>query len=163
MESSTPFTLPRGFVDTTATATDGRRLRIYYLRKTPVLYRAHDYRRHVCSNDAAIAAAIIRAKLLRAAEIEVLRDFAAAYTRGERDLNGKEPFEDVQPIGIILIRIGLHVFSVDNVMAMGYQTWNFKEDFLETERTAYYRSDQQNQIGPEEKRQVHLFVKMKTK
>ncbi|KAG6101369.1 hypothetical protein E4U30_002376 [Claviceps sp. LM220 group G6] len=37
------------------------------------------------------------------------------------------------------------------------------EDFLETERTAYYRSDQQNQIGPEEKRQVDLFVKMKTK
>ncbi|KAG6063096.1 hypothetical protein E4U32_001653 [Claviceps aff. humidiphila group G2b] len=108
MEFSTPLTLPQGFVDTTATATDGRRLRIYYLRKTPVLpvgcrgYRARDYRRHVCSNDAAIAAAIIRAKLLRAAEIEVLRDFAAAYTRGERDLNGKEPYEDVQPIGIIL-------------------------------------------------------------
>ncbi|KAG5959339.1 hypothetical protein E4U57_000782 [Claviceps arundinis] len=129
MEFSTPLTLPQGFVDTAATATDGRRLRIYYLRKTPVLpvgcrgYRAHDYRRHVYSNDAAIAAAIIRAKLLRAAEIEVLRDFAAAYTRGEHDLN----------------------------------------DFLETERTAYYRSDQQNQIGPEEKRQVDLFVKMKTK
>ncbi|KAG6255753.1 hypothetical protein E4U24_001470 [Claviceps purpurea] len=37
------------------------------------------------------------------------------------------------------------------------------EDLLKTERTAYYRSDQQNQIGPEEKRQVDLFVKMKTK
>ncbi|KAG6282540.1 hypothetical protein E4U48_003959 [Claviceps purpurea] len=34
------------------------------------------------------------------------------------------------------------------------------EDLLKTERTAYYRSDQQNQIGPEEKRQVDLFVKM---
>ncbi|KAG6156425.1 hypothetical protein E4U37_000281 [Claviceps purpurea] len=72
MESSTPLSLPRGFVDTTAT--DGRRLRIYYIRKTPVLPPVEDI-----SNDAAIAAAIIRAKLLRAAEIEALRDFAAAY------------------------------------------------------------------------------------
>ncbi|KAG5959338.1 hypothetical protein E4U57_000781 [Claviceps arundinis] len=99
MESSTPFTLPQGFVDTIAT--DGRRSMIYYIRKTPVL-PVEDIR--PTTIDAAIVAAIIRAKLLRAAEIEVLRDFAAAYTRGERGLNGKEPYEDVQPIGIILVR-----------------------------------------------------------
>ncbi|KAG6053531.1 hypothetical protein E4U32_007505 [Claviceps aff. humidiphila group G2b] len=37
-----------------------------------------------------------------------------------------------------------------------------QEDFLETERTAYYRSDQKHQIGPEEKRQLDLFIKLKT-
>ncbi|KAG6107051.1 hypothetical protein E4U14_004371 [Claviceps sp. LM454 group G7] len=100
MESSTPFTLPRGFVDTIAT--DGRRSMIYYLRKTPVL-PVEDIR--PTTIDAAIVAAIIRAKLLRAAEIEVLRDFAAAYTRGEHGLNGKGPYEDVQPIGIILVSL----------------------------------------------------------
>ncbi|KAG6177463.1 hypothetical protein E4U27_004307 [Claviceps purpurea] len=84
MESSTPLTLPRGFVDTTAT--DGRRLRIYYIRKTPVL-PVEDIR--PTTIDATPVATTppsprrlseARAKLLRAAEIEVLRDFAAAYS-----------------------------------------------------------------------------------
>ncbi|KAG6146836.1 hypothetical protein E4U36_007941 [Claviceps purpurea] len=115
MHSSTPVTLPRGFVD--ITATDGRRLRIYYVRQTPVqpiedinarATAAHATRPTTgsdatsVSNDAANAAEIIRAKLLRAAEIEVLRDFAAAYTRGESDLNGKEPHKDMRPVGIII-------------------------------------------------------------
>ncbi|CCE26843.1 uncharacterized protein CPUR_00312 [Claviceps purpurea 20.1] len=115
MESPTTITLPRGFVDTTAT--DGGRLRIYYVRQTPVVpiedinaraTAAHATRPTTgsdatsVSNDAANAAEIIRAKLLRAAEIEVLRDFAAAYTRGESDLNGKEPHEDMRPVGIII-------------------------------------------------------------
>ncbi|KAG6095125.1 hypothetical protein E4U31_006005 [Claviceps sp. LM219 group G6] len=44
------------------------------------------------------------------------------------------------------------------------QWWlGLQEDFLETERTAYYRSDQKHQIGPMEKRQIDLFVKLKTK
>ncbi|KAG6149295.1 hypothetical protein E4U37_006907 [Claviceps purpurea] len=40
--------------------------------------------------------------------------------------------------------------------------FGLQEDFLKPDRTAYYRSDQKNQIGPMDKRQVDLFVKMKT-
>ncbi|KAG6104443.1 hypothetical protein E4U13_008378 [Claviceps humidiphila] len=131
MESSTIFILPRGFVDTTAT--DGRRLRIYYIREIQV--QPIDAESTIDGD--ANAAAIIRAKRLRAAEIEVLRDFAAAYTRGERDLNGYTPSEakhitidlaseESWREGLGFARTGLHVFSVDDVMAMGYQNYDKK-------------------------------------
>ncbi|KAG6098806.1 hypothetical protein E4U14_007400 [Claviceps sp. LM454 group G7] len=44
-------------------------------------------------------------------------------------------------------------------------TWllGLQEDFLNSERTAYYRSDTKNMIGPEDQRQVDILVKMKTK
>ncbi|KAG5959342.1 hypothetical protein E4U57_000785 [Claviceps arundinis] len=108
MESATTLTLPRGFVDTTAT--DGRRLRIYYIRETPVdAEDDNDINSRTTATHATSSTtidvskeAVNIAKLLRAAEIEVIRNFAAAYTRGDLDLNGKMPYQEVQPVGIIL-------------------------------------------------------------
>ncbi|KAG6073142.1 hypothetical protein E4U15_006558 [Claviceps sp. LM218 group G6] len=170
MESATTITLPRGFVDTTAT--DGRRLRIYYIRETIVVPANNDdiNARTTASNvtrPTTIEAESVdeddvnKAKLTRAAEIGVLRDFAAGYTRGDLDLNGKVPYNEVRPIGIILVRAshhvskytgfeplhitvdvsseeswaeglgfartGIHVFSVDDVVAMGYKNYDKKK------------------------------------
>ncbi|KAG6196111.1 hypothetical protein E4U50_008346 [Claviceps purpurea] len=171
MESSTTFTLPRGFLDTTAT--DGGRLRIYYIRETLVppeddddisalTTATHATKPTTTINDKSVSdEAANKAKRLRAAEMEVIRDFAAAYNRRDLDLNGKGPHEDVRPIGIVLVRAshhastytpfehrhitvdvaseesweeglgfvrsGIHVFSVNNVVAMGYKNYDRKK------------------------------------
>ncbi|KAG6210684.1 hypothetical protein E4U35_004673 [Claviceps purpurea] len=170
MESPTTITLPQGFIDTTAT--DGGRLRIYYFRRTLVVpvddddINARTTASHATGSTTIKAKTVSKdvinkAKLLRAAEIKVLRDFAAAYTRGDLDLNGKVPHGDVRPIGIILVRAshhisnhtpseprhitvdvsseesweeglgfaraGIHVFSVNNDVTMGYKKYDRKK------------------------------------
>ncbi|KAG6054318.1 hypothetical protein E4U32_006985, partial [Claviceps aff. humidiphila group G2b] len=94
MESHIPDTLPRGHIATTAT--DGRRLMIYYIRDTKVddylagatTVPASTYPPIGATATATVDAKtrrerLIKAKLLRTAEIEVLRNFAASYTRGD--------------------------------------------------------------------------------
>ncbi|KAG5959337.1 hypothetical protein E4U57_000780 [Claviceps arundinis] len=60
------------------------------------------------AEDIIVRATATHTTTILAAEIEVLRDFAAAYTRGEHDWNGIAPYGDVQPIGIILVRASQH-------------------------------------------------------
>ncbi|KAG6092204.1 hypothetical protein E4U14_000825 [Claviceps sp. LM454 group G7] len=111
MESPTPDILPRGHVATTAT--DGRRLSsletnqltsfdiVFPTSYEPGPYSSFvrvdggDYIAHPTAPATATAAVsaetrranFIQARRIFAAEVQVLRDFAAAYTRGEPDLN----------------------------------------------------------------------------
>ncbi|KAG8415367.1 hypothetical protein J3458_009220 [Metarhizium acridum] len=64
----------RGYVDTVAA--DDRRLMVYYTHE--------DHERDVL------------------AEIRVLQEFAAAWTRGDLGVNGKEPSKDTQPCDILI-------------------------------------------------------------
>ncbi|KAG6279303.1 hypothetical protein E4U47_003765 [Claviceps purpurea] len=158
MESSTTFTLPRGFLDTTAT--DGGRLRIYYIRETLVppeddddisalTTATHATKPTTTINDKSVSdEAANKAKRLRAAEMEVIRDFAAAYNRRDLfaltllrashhastytpfehrhitvDVASEESWEE----GLGFVRSGIHVFSVNNVVAMGYKNYDRKK------------------------------------
>ncbi|EJP61255.1 uncharacterized protein BBA_09791 [Beauveria bassiana ARSEF 2860] len=119
----------RGYVSTVAA--DGRPLIIYYI---------HEDKKRVNA---------IRS------EVRVLQEFAAAWTKGELDVNGKPPFQDAQTCDRIVVtggdhvstntpqearhltispaseaswaagwaRSGIHVYSIDNQLAMGYRGW----------------------------------------
>ncbi|KAG6140933.1 hypothetical protein E4U12_005534 [Claviceps purpurea] len=70
-----PDEIPRGFVYTTAA--DGRDLVIYYFHRHP--------------------------KITFNAEIGVLQQFAADWTRGMRDVKGESPLSEVQPCDYIFV------------------------------------------------------------
>ncbi|QLI65971.1 uncharacterized protein G6M90_00g000230 [Metarhizium brunneum] len=70
------MSMSRGYISTFAA--DGRPLLIYYI--------------HEALDQGTLSA-----------EIRVLEEFAAAWTRGELDVNGKAPFADAQPCDIIVV------------------------------------------------------------
>ncbi|KAG6240709.1 hypothetical protein E4U25_007576 [Claviceps purpurea] len=118
MESPNPQILPRGHVATTAT--DGRKLTIYYIREILVedyinqpTAPATRYTPIDATATAAVSAETSRANFIKvrrifAAELTVLRNFAAAYNRGEPDLNDVAPYRDTQPCEIIVVRASQH-------------------------------------------------------
>ncbi|KAG6259013.1 hypothetical protein E4U49_006025 [Claviceps purpurea] len=73
--------MPRGFISTTAA--DKRDLIIYFIH-SPV-------------------------KKVFDAEIRVLEKFAADWARGERDVNGKLPYENMQSCDCIVVKANSHV------------------------------------------------------
>ncbi|KAG6263392.1 hypothetical protein E4U48_006779 [Claviceps purpurea] len=73
--------MPRGFISTTAA--DKRDLIIYFIH-SPV-------------------------KKVFDAEIRVLEKFAADWARGERDVNGKLPYENMQSCDCIIVKANSHV------------------------------------------------------
>ncbi|KAG6088137.1 hypothetical protein E4U15_006691 [Claviceps sp. LM218 group G6] len=68
--------LPRGFISTTAT--DENSLKIYFI---------HESQERTFNSD-----------------ILILREFAAAWSSGERDVDKKIPFSDMQPCDIIVVK-----------------------------------------------------------
>ncbi|KAG6106331.1 hypothetical protein E4U13_007502 [Claviceps humidiphila] len=77
------------------------------------------------AEDIIVHATATHTTTILAAEIEVLRDFAAAYTRGEHDWNVIAPYGDVQPIGIILVRASQHT---SNYTPLGLGTTSYLGD-----------------------------------
>ncbi|KAG6124993.1 hypothetical protein E4U12_007725 [Claviceps purpurea] len=76
--------MPRGFISTTAA--DKRDLIIYFIH-SPV-------------------------KKVFDAEIRVLENFAADWARGERDVNGKLPYENMQSCDCIIVKANSHVSNL---------------------------------------------------
>ncbi|KAK9443345.1 hypothetical protein VB005_02624 [Metarhizium brunneum] len=70
------MSMSRGYISTFAA--DGRPLLIYYIHEAP--------------DQGTLSA-----------EIRVLEEFAAAWTKGELDVNGKAPFADAQPCDVIVV------------------------------------------------------------
>ncbi|KAG6105665.1 hypothetical protein E4U13_007786 [Claviceps humidiphila] len=156
MESATTLTLPRGFVDTTAT--DGRRLRIYYIRETPVdAEDDNDINSRTTATHATSSTtidvskeAVNIAKLLRGGiyqgrpRFERASHHTSTYTPlEERHITVDVSSEESWAEGMGFARTGIHVFSVNDVVAMGYKNYDRKKC---QRRSNYDRGEIANQL-----------------